>query len=142
MHRNGGAVAVNAGAAAGMLALGGKGCRGCRREADLELHRLTERRIFCSLGKAKPQEQVSLMHRHLPGIPSAAEVQQKGGVEVGQMTAKLLEKLEELTLYLLQMHARQRELERENIALRQQLEQLQTQTMISSPMSHNPRGQR
>jgi hypothetical protein len=82
------------------------------------------------------------MHRHLPGIPSAAEVQQKGGVEVGQMTAKLLEKLEELTLYLLQMHARQRELERENIALRQQLEQLQTQTMISSPISHNPRGQR
>ncbi len=81
-------------------------------------------------------------HRHLPGIPSAAEVQQKGGVEVGQMTAKLLEKLEELTLYLLQMHARQRELERENIALRQQLEQLQMQTMISSPMSHNPRGQR
>jgi hypothetical protein len=94
------------------------------------------------LGKAKPQEQVSLTHRHLPGIPSAAEVQQKGGVEVGQMTAKLLEKLEELTLYLLQMHARQRELERENIALRQQLEQLQTQTMISSPISHNPRGQR
>jgi len=132
---------VNAGAAAGMLALGGKGCRGCRREADLKLHRLTERRIFC-IAEAKLQEQVSRTHRHLPGIPSAAEVQQKGGVEVGQMTAKLLEKLEELTLYLLQMHARQRELERENIALRQQLEQLQTQTMISSPMSHNPRGQR
>jgi hypothetical protein len=66
-----------------MLALGGKGCRGCRREADLKLQWLTERRIFCSLGKAKPQEQVSLTHRHLPEIPSAAEVQQKGGVEVG-----------------------------------------------------------
>ncbi|PRY23271.1 hypothetical protein CLV58_14228 [Spirosoma oryzae] len=37
-------------------------------------------------------------NKHLPGIPSAQEVVEKG-VDVGQMQAKLLEKVEELTLY-------------------------------------------
>jgi hypothetical protein len=38
---------------------------------------------------------------HLPGIPSAAEVK-ADGVEVGDMNAKLLKKIEELTLYLIE----------------------------------------
>ncbi len=79
-------------------------------------------------------------HGHLPGVPSAAEVQQKGGIEVGKMTVRLLEKIEELTLYLLQMHTKQKELEQENAALRQQLEQLQYQVKLSSTMSHNAGG--
>lgn len=37
-------------------------------------------------------------HGHLPGIPNAAEVE-ANGVEVGQMQAKLLAKIEELTLH-------------------------------------------
>lgn len=40
-------------------------------------------------------------HRHLPGIPSADEVL-KNGVEVQAMESKLLQKIEELSLYLLQ----------------------------------------
>ena len=40
-------------------------------------------------------------NQHLPGIPSASDVQ-KDGVNLGEMNAKLLEKIEELTLYLLQ----------------------------------------
>lgn len=39
-------------------------------------------------------------HKHLPEIPSAAEVH-RDGIDVAQMDAKLLQKIEELTLYLL-----------------------------------------
>lgn len=38
---------------------------------------------------------------HLPGIPSAAEVAEEG-VEIGEMQRKMMEKIEELTLYMLQ----------------------------------------
>lgn len=41
-------------------------------------------------------------NKHLPGIPSASDVQ-KNGIDLGQMNAKLLEKIEELTLYLIEM---------------------------------------
>ena len=39
-------------------------------------------------------------HGHLPNIPSAEKVQ-KEGIDLGEMDAKLLQKIEELTLYLL-----------------------------------------
>jgi hypothetical protein len=39
-------------------------------------------------------------NQHLPGIPSEAEVQ-KNGIDVGEMNKKLLQKVEELTLYLI-----------------------------------------
>lgn len=39
---------------------------------------------------------------HLPGIPSATEVR-VNGVDLGEMNAKLLEKIEELTLHLIEM---------------------------------------
>lgn len=40
-------------------------------------------------------------HGHLPNIPTEAEVLQNG-IELGEMNAKLLEKVEELTLYIIQ----------------------------------------
>jgi hypothetical protein len=40
---------------------------------------------------------------HLPGIPTAAEVE-KNGIELGDMNKKLLQKIEELTLYLIKMN--------------------------------------
>jgi len=52
-------------------------------------------------------------NRHLPGIPSKAEVR-KEGVNVGDMTAKLLQKVEELTLYVIDMN-------KENVSLKKQL---------------------
>ena len=42
-------------------------------------------------------------NKHLPGIPTEKEVQ-KGGVELGVMQAKLLEKVEELTLYVIEQN--------------------------------------
>lgn len=48
---------------------------------------------------------------HLPGIPSAKEVSQDG-VDVGKMQALLLEKVEELTLYIIQQNKKIEELEK------------------------------
>ena len=45
-------------------------------------------------------------HRHLPGIPSAAELEAQGGVEVGDMQRRLLQVVEEQLLYILQLHER------------------------------------
>lgn len=49
-------------------------------------------------------------HGHLPDIPSRAEVQQQG-VAVGKLQAKLLQKIEELTLYVIAQHKRIHKLE-------------------------------
>ena len=46
-------------------------------------------------------EQFIKVNQHLPGIPSGAEVGQKG-INLAEINTKLLEKVEELTLYLLQ----------------------------------------
>ncbi|MFC0182707.1 Putative binding domain-containing protein, N-terminal [Pseudarcicella hirudinis] len=46
-------------------------------------------------------EQYIKVHKHLPEIPSASEVDEKG-ISVGEMNAKLLQKIEELTLYIIQ----------------------------------------
>jgi len=48
---------------------------------------------------------------HLPGIPSAKEVKTTGGLKLGEMNAKLLEKIEELTLYILEQEERLNEQE-------------------------------
>ncbi len=47
---------------------------------------------------------------HLPSIPSAVEVQQNG-IELGEMNKLLLQKIEELTLYILQQEERIKKLE-------------------------------
>lgn len=52
-------------------------------------------------------------NKHLPGIPSAAEVEKKGGIELGQMNTKLLEKIEELTLYVIELNKKIEKLEKE-----------------------------
>jgi hypothetical protein len=57
-------------------------------------------------------------NKHLPGIPSAAEVEKNGGIELGQMNTKLLEKIEELTLYVIELNKKVEKLEKENVALK------------------------
>lgn len=47
-------------------------------------------------------EQFILKNKHLPNIPSAAEVE-KNGIEVGDMQKKMMEKIEELTLYIIDL---------------------------------------
>jgi len=43
---------------------------------------------------------------HLPGIPSAAEVEAKGGVEVGELQRRMLETIEQQALYILELEAK------------------------------------
>ncbi len=59
---------------------------------------------------------------HLPGIPAAAEVE-KEGIAVGDMQKKMMEKIEELTLYLIDQNKRIKQIEQENISLRARLDQ-------------------
>ena len=42
-------------------------------------------------------------HKHLPGIPSASEVEEKGSVDLGEMNTLLLQKVEELTKYIIDL---------------------------------------
>jgi len=52
-------------------------------------------------------------HGHLPGIPSANEAS-KDGISLGEMNVKLLQKIEELTLYILEQEKRIKKLEERN----------------------------
>lgn len=58
------------------------------------------------------------LNKHLPGIPSASKVEESGGIELGRMNIKLLEKVEELTLYVIQ-------LKKENDEIKKQLKKMQ-----------------
>jgi hypothetical protein len=49
---------------------------------------------------------------HLPNVKSEAEFQEEGSISLTEMNLKLLEKVEELTLYLLQLEKRISELEK------------------------------
>ena len=42
-------------------------------------------------------------NKHLPGVPSASEVEEQGDVDLGQMNAILLEKVEELARYVIDL---------------------------------------
>ena len=55
--------------------------------------------------------------KHLPGIPSASEVM-TNGLNIGDMQKKMMEKIEELTLYVI-------DLKKENDALAQRLSQVE-----------------
>jgi len=61
--------------------------------------------VFDKTHNLKTLEEVELYinrNGHLENIPSAKEIENEGGILVGQMNAKLLEKIEELTLYTIE----------------------------------------
>lgn len=58
-------------------------------------------------------EQFIQINNHLPGIPSAEQVK-KEGLDLGEINAKLLQKIEELTLHLIEQSKRSDKLERLN----------------------------
>lgn len=59
-------------------------------------------------------------HKHLPEIPSAAEVE-KEGLDLGEMNKKLLQKVEELTLYLIDMKKEINQLKEQNELLNKRI---------------------
>ena len=56
-------------------------------------------------------------HNHLPGIPSAAELEAQKGVEVGDLQTRMLKVMEEQALYILQLEEKQAGLEQRIQAL-------------------------
>jgi hypothetical protein len=66
-------------------------------------------------------EQYIQQNRHLPEVPSAADVK-KNGLDVGNNQATLLKKIEELTLYLIEQN---KEIEKKNTEVAELKEQLQ-----------------
>jgi hypothetical protein len=50
-------------------------------------------------------------NKHLPNVPSAKEIERDGGISIGQMNLILLQKVEEMTLYILEQERRIKQLE-------------------------------
>jgi len=64
-------------------------------------------------------EQFISQNKHLPGIPTEAQVRENG-VSVGEISSKLLQKVEELTLYMI-------DIKKENDSLRTQIASMEAQ---------------
>ncbi|MBV6645064.1 MAG: hypothetical protein KI790_06430 [Cyclobacteriaceae bacterium] len=62
---------------------------------------------------------------HLPEIPSEAEVTENG-INLGEMNAKLLQKIEELTLYMIDMNKQVQQLKTENQELKEEISTLKS----------------
>jgi hypothetical protein len=63
-------------------------------------------------------EKFAKANKHLPGVPSAEEIVKNGGIDVNEMFAKQMEKIEELTLYLIEMKKELVEMQKENNELK------------------------
>jgi hypothetical protein len=59
-------------------------------------------------------------NKHLPGIPSAKEIQENG-LAVGEVQTKMMEKIEELTLYVIKQERSINELKEQNARLETKL---------------------
>ncbi len=64
----------------------------------------------------KEVENYIVQNKHLPDIPSEEEVL-TDGINLGNMQSKMLKKIEELTLYLIEQNKRLDKLEKQNIDL-------------------------
>jgi len=60
-------------------------------------------------------------NKHLPNIPSAEEVRKNEGVELGEMNVKLLEKIEELTLYVIDLKKEIEAIKKENAQIKEEI---------------------
>lgn len=65
-------------------------------------------------------EQFVTKNQHLPGIPSASEIE-KEGIDVGEMNKQLLQKVEEQMLYIIEMNKQLAALSKEVEVLKQQI---------------------
>jgi hypothetical protein len=68
------------------------------------------------LSSVRELENYITKNKHLPDVPSEAEVH-KEGINLGEMDAILLKKIEELTLYVI-------ELKKENMEMKQEIGEL------------------
>ena len=62
-------------------------------------------------------EQHIKSNNHLPGIPSTKEIEENG-LNIGDMEVKMMQKIEELTLYVIEQNKKIQKLEKENEAMK------------------------
>ena len=62
---------------------------------------------------------------HLPDIPSAEEVKENDGIDIGEMNLKLLRKIEELTLYLIDQNKEIQKLKLQNSEIEEKLKKIE-----------------
>lgn len=77
-----------------------------------------------SLTPIKQLEEFISLNKHLPEIPKAADAE-KNGVDLGEMNKKLLKKIEEFTLYLIEQENRHNATKEQVKALEQRLLKLE-----------------
>jgi hypothetical protein len=65
-----------------------------------------------SLKSLSTVEQYIKEHKHLPDVPSATEVKE-AGINLGQMNVILLQKIEELTIYLIEQNKKIEDLQKQ-----------------------------
>jgi hypothetical protein len=83
--------------------------------------------VFVPEYKLMPLKEVKTFiteNKHLPHVPSANEMVQSG-LDLGKMDAKLLEKIEELTLYLIEQSEKNESLHKEITELRRRVSDLE-----------------
>jgi hypothetical protein len=83
--------------------------------------------VFSPGYRVKPLSEVAAYideNHHLPDIPTEAEVKEKG-VSLGEMQSKLLAKIEELTLHMIQAEERNDRLEQQNRELQQRVARME-----------------
>jgi hypothetical protein len=83
--------------------------------------------VFANDYKLKTLKEVELFvkaNKHLPNVPSAAEVV-KEGIDMAKMDAKLLEKIEELTLYLIELDKKNADQQKQIVELNNTVKALQ-----------------
>ena len=67
-----------------------------------------------------------LTNKHLPNVISAEEVEQAQGFKMDELLIQILEKLEEQTLYIINLNEENQEQQEEILALKKRLEGLET----------------
>ena len=78
------------------------------------------------LRKLEEVENFIEKNNHLPEIPSEKEVLENG-IQLGKMDAKLLQKIEELTLYMIEINKRVNSLETENSELKEKIKKMEAE---------------
>ncbi|NJO00320.1 MAG: hypothetical protein HC880_00390 [Bacteroidia bacterium] len=94
--------------------------------------------VFADDYKLRPLKEVEAFiqqHKHLPEVPSAQEVEENG-VLLGEMNATLLKKIEELTLYMIEMEKKAEKLEETVAVLQKNVAYLQQENAELKEKDH------
>ncbi|MBC7383821.1 MAG: hypothetical protein H7296_12650 [Bacteroidia bacterium] len=92
------------------------------REVKVDLSIILPDYVFSKNYELLPLNELSQfikINRHLPTIPSAKEMKSNGGINLGEMQLLLLKKVEELTLYLIQLENEKEELKERGLHIRE-----------------------